>query len=114
MSSSEAARMALSSSDFGGKNSNDRVGPAASSSSIRTELGRPSEVVLETHDVVLTEVGPVLDLDEDDRHGAVVLAAVGLTDGDIDAAARSEGVLDVVEDDGRLTTHDEPVFGALG
>src|ERR1039458_2741672 len=113
MSSSEAARMALSSSVLGGKNSNDRVGPAASSSSMRTELGRPSEVVLETHDVVLAEVTAVLDLDEDHRHRAVVLAAVRLTDGDVDARSGTEVVLDTVEDDGRLAAHDEPMFGAL-
>src|SRR5271170_2165657 len=114
MSSSEDARMALSSSDLGGKNSNERVGPAASSSSMRTELVRPSEVVLETHDVVLAEIGSVLDLDEDDRHRAVVLATVRLTDRDVDTRAGTEVVLDAVEDHGRLTAHDEPVLGALG
>src|SRR5580693_6613647 len=114
MSSSEAARMALSSSVLGGKNSNDRVGPAASSSSMRTELGRPSEVVLESHDVVLAEVGAVLHFDEDDRHRAVVLAPVRLPNGDVDARAGTEVVLDAVEDDGRLAAHDEPVLGALG
>src|ERR1700686_5397184 len=102
MSSSEAARMALSSSDLGGKNSNDRVGPAAGSSSIRTELGRPSEVVLEPQDVVFAEVRAVLDFNEHHRHRAVVLAAVRLTDGDVDARSGTEAVLDAVEDDGRL------------
>src|SRR5580704_1697384 len=114
MSSREAARVALSASDLGGKNSNERVGPAASSSSMRTELGRPTEVVLEAHDIVLAKVRAVLDLDEDDRHRAVVLAAVCLTDGDVDAAAGAEVVLDAVEDHRRLTAHDEPVLGALG
>src|SRR5271154_5902918 len=111
MSSSEAARIALSSSDFGGKNSNDRVGPAASSSSMRTELGRPPEVVFEAHDVVFAKVRPVLDFDEDDRHRAVVLTAVCLADRDVDARTGTEVVLDAVEDHRRLAAHDEPVLG---
>src|SRR5579863_5761045 len=114
MSSSEAASVALSSSDLGGENSNDRVGPAASSSSMRTELVRSTEVVLEAHDVVLAEVRAVLDLDEDDGYRAVVLAAVRLTDRDVDAGAGPEVVLDAVDDHSRLATHDEPVLGALG
>ena len=56
-----------SSSVFGGKNSKERVRPAASSVSMRTRLAGSAEVVLEADDVVLPEVGPVLDLDEDHR-----------------------------------------------
>src|SRR5277367_4884674 len=103
MSSSDAARTALSSSDFGGKNSNDRVGPAASSSSMRTELVSPTEIVLEADNVVLAEVRAVLDLNEHHRHRPVVLATVGLTNGDVDTRAGPEIVLQAIYDHGRLT-----------
>src|ERR1700689_879803 len=64
---SVAVSTALSSSDFGGKNSNDLVVPCASSASMRTKLAGSSEVVLETNDVVFAEVRTGLDFNED--HG---------------------------------------------
>ena len=91
------ASPASSASDLGRKNSNEQVGPAASSSSILAMPSSgsgvgPSEVVFETDDVVLSEVLAVLDFDETTSVVAGVLDAMGGPDRDVDGLPGAESV----------------------
>ena len=65
----------------------------------RSAPGHPTEVVLEALDVVLAEVLPVLDLDEDELGLTDVLDPVGGTPRDVDRLARAELDLTPVQGD---------------
>jgi len=88
--------------------------PARRRSSMRTCLRRPTEVVLEADDVVFAKVRAVLDFDEHDRRGPLILTSVRLTKSDVNAVARLQLMHGAVEHDRRVTVDYEPVFSALG
>ncbi len=72
---------------------------------------RPSEVVLQADDVVLTEVVAVLDLDEDQVLATRVLDPVCGAEGDVDRASRPDADADTVEGDDAVALEDEPMLG---
>src|SRR5712671_2207179 len=68
-------------------------------------------VVLAADDVVLAEIGPVLDLDQDDRHAARVLDAVPGPARHVDGPPRLEPLRMARDDHARGTRDDDPVLG---
>src|SRR6266404_5758870 len=68
-------------------------------------------VVVAADDVVLAEIGPMLDLDEDDRHAARVLDAVPRPARHIDRPPRLEPLRAARDDHARGAGDDHPVLG---
>src|SRR5260370_18449550 len=68
-------------------------------------------VVLAADDVVLAEIGPVLDLDQDDRHAARVLDAVPGPARHVDGPPRLEPLRMARDDHARGARDDDPVLG---
>src|SRR5690349_12076842 len=78
-------------------------------------VGRDAAVVVgEALDVVLAEVGPLLDLDEHDRIVARALDAVRGADGDVDRAARADVAGHAVERHHPGAGDEEPVLRTPG
>src|SRR5580704_790143 len=83
---------------------------------LRARLGRgagagAAVVVMAADDVVLAEVGPVLDLDQDHRHAAGVLDAVPGAPRDIHRPPRLEPLGPPRDDHARGAGDDHPVLG---
>ena len=74
----------------------------------------PAVVVLQSLDVVFSEIIATLNLDEDQKAGADVFDAVRRTDRNVDGVARRQQDLRAVERDFGLTSHSHPVLGAPG
>ena len=74
---------------------------------------RSAVIVLETLDVILSEVGSPLNLDEDQLYAAGILNPVRRTGRNVHGAACRHCNLASVKRDFRLTGHDHPVFRAL-
>ena len=77
-------------------------------------LASSAKVVLQTHDVVFTEIIAALHFDEDEQFVARILDAMRRTDGDVDSLARLYFDVAIIERDLRSALDNDPMLGALG
>ena len=70
-----------------------------------------SEVILYALNVILPEVGPGLNFDEDKFMRRGVLDAMKLSNGDVDRVSDNDPFLVAVKSEYSFSLHDQPMFG---
>src|SRR5438552_17811770 len=76
-------------------------------------LSRPPKIILQTHNVVFTEIIAALHFDEDQQLVARILDAVGRSDGDVDCLSGRDDEVAIIQSHFRGALDYDPVLFSL-
>src|SRR5262249_38581285 len=79
----------------------------------RTVLQCASEVVLQSFDVVFSEISSALDFDKDEDFRSDIFDAMGSAGRNIDCSAAFDDPIPAVDGHAGATDNDHPVFGSV-